>query len=115
MYFGLQAEPNVNLLKDAYTKNGQIKSGKVICDYFLENGSYLKLANLSLSYSPKIHIPHVNSFRIYGTVRNVFTITKYTGLDPESVNVTGLTPGYGDLDVYPTTRTFTLGLNFILK
>ncbi|SFV27226.1 SusC/RagA family TonB-linked outer membrane protein [Thermoflavifilum thermophilum] len=115
MYFGLQAEPNVNLLKDAYTRNGQIKSGKVICDYFLENGNYLKLANLSLSYSPKINLPHVNSIRIYGTIRNLFTLTKYTGLDPESVNVTGLTPGYGDLDVYPTTRTFTLGVNLILK
>ncbi|MCL6524945.1 MAG: SusC/RagA family TonB-linked outer membrane protein [Thermoflavifilum sp.] len=115
MYFGLQAEPNVNLLKDAYTRNGQIKSGKVITDYFLENGNYLKLANLSLSWSPKLKIPHVSNLQVYGTVRNVFTLTSYTGLDPESVDVTGLTPGLGSLDVYPTTRTFTLGVNLIFQ
>lgn len=114
MYFGLQAEPNVNLLKDAYTRNGDITSGKVICDYFLESGDFFKLDNLTLGWSRSLNNSKLRSFRVYGTVRNVFTITKYTGLDPTTVSVTGLTPGFGSLDVYPIARNFSLGvqLNF---
>ncbi|WP_295118462.1 SusC/RagA family TonB-linked outer membrane protein [uncultured Chitinophaga sp.] len=109
MYYGLQAEPGINLLKDAYGRNGQITSTKLITDYFLEKGDYFKLDNITLGWSPKLPVKQVNSFRIYGAVRNVFTITKFTGLDPTQVGITGLTPGYGNLDVYPITRTFTLG------
>jgi TonB-dependent starch-binding outer membrane protein SusC len=109
MYYGLQAEPGVNLLKDAFERNGQITSGKVITDYFLENGNYLKLENLTIGWSPKLGVKQISNFRLYGTIRNVFTITKYTGLDPTTVGVTGLTPGYGDLNVYPITRTFSIG------
>ncbi|MGJ7033895.1 SusC/RagA family TonB-linked outer membrane protein [Niabella hirudinis] len=112
MYYGLQAEPAVNLLKDAYSRNGQIKSGKVITDYFLEDGSYTRLDNLTLGWKKQLQENTVgfNSLRVYGTVRNLFTITQYTGLDPAAVNVTGLEPGIGDFDVYPATRSFTLGL-----
>lgn len=110
MYYGLQAEPNVNLLEDAYGRNAQIKSGKVITDYFLESGDYFKLDNLTLGWTPKLGVKRINNFRIYGTIRNVFTITKYTGLDPTSVGITGLTPGYGDLNVYPVTRNYALGV-----
>ena len=109
MYYGLQAEPGVNLLKDAYERNGQITSGKVITDYFLENGNYLKLENLTIGWSPKLGVKQISNFRLYGAIRNVFTITKYTGLDPTTVSVTGLTPGYGDLNVYPITRTYSIG------
>lgn len=109
MYYGLQAEPNVNLLRDAYEKNGQITSGKVITDYFLESGDYFKLDNITLGWSPKLNISKVKGFRLYATVKNVFTITNYSGLDPTTVGVTGLTPGFGDLNVYPIARNFTLG------
>ncbi|MCK7560046.1 TonB-dependent receptor [Chitinophaga sedimenti] len=109
MYYGLQAEPGINLLKDAYGRNAQITSTKLITDYFLEKGDYFKLDNLVLGWAPKIPIKQVNSFRLYGAVRNVFTMTKFTGLDPTQVGITGLTPGYGNLDVYPVTRTFTFG------
>jgi len=112
MYYGLQAEPGVNLLTDAYDRNGHIKSGKVITDYFLENGDYLRLDNITLGWTANLNREkyRISNLRLYGTVRNVFTITKYTGLDPAAVNVTGLTPGVGPLDLYPTTRSFTLGL-----
>ncbi len=114
MYYGLQAEPGVNLLKDAYEKNGAITSGKVITDYFLENGDYFKLDNITLGWSPKFKINRVRSIRVYGTIKNAFTLTKFTGLDPTTVGVTGLTPGYGDLNVYPITRNVSLGaqINF---
>jgi len=113
MYFGLQAEPGVNLLKDAYTRNGHITSGKVITDYFLEPGDYFRLDNITLGWSPSIH-SFIKNLRVYGTVRNVFTVTKYSGLDPMQVGVTGLTPGFGSLDVYPIARTFSLGLQVTL-
>lgn len=109
MYYGLQIEQGTNLLKDAYTRNAHIKSSKLITDYFLDNGDYFRLDNLTLGWSPKMQSKIVSNFRLYGSVRNVFTITKYSGLDPTSVGVTGLTPGYGDLSLYPVTRTFTLG------
>ncbi|MBF9255124.1 SusC/RagA family TonB-linked outer membrane protein [Pontibacter sp. 172403-2] len=110
MYYGLQAEPGVNLLEDAYTRNGQIKSGKVITDYFLESGNYFKLDNLTLGWTPKLGVERIKNFRIYGTVRNVFTLTNYSGLDPAAIGVTGLTAGYGSLDVYPIARNYALGV-----
>jgi len=110
MYYGLVAEPGVNLLKDAYSRNGQITSGKVICDYFLEDGDYIKLDNLTLGWSPKIKSNHFRNLRLYGTVKNVFTLTKFTGLDPTTVSISGLEPGIVDLNVYPITRNYTLGV-----
>lgn len=109
MYYGLQGEASTNLLQDAYGRNDHIKSGKVITDYFLESGDFVKLDNLTIGWSPKLGVDQISNFRIYGSVRNVFTLTGYTGLDPASVGVVGLTPGYGSLDVYPTTRNFALG------
>lgn len=110
MYYGLTAEPNVNLLKDAFGKNAHIKSGKVMTDYFLENGDYFKLDNLTLGWTAPIKNNYISNIRIYGSIRNVFTITKYSGLDPTTVNITGLEPGIGDLNVYPIARNYTLGL-----
>jgi hypothetical protein len=109
MYYGLQAEQGINLLKDAYTRNGHIKSSKLITDYFLEKGDYFRLDNLTLGWTPKVNSKIVSNLRLYGSVRNVFTLTGYSGLDPTAIGVAGLTPGYGDLGLYPVTRTFTLG------
>ncbi len=109
MYYGLQGEAGTNLLTDAYDRNDHIKTGKVITDYFLEDGDFVKLDNITLGWSPKLGVKQISNFRIYGSVRNVFTITGYSGLDPASVGVAGLTPGYGSLDVYPTRRNFALG------
>lgn len=110
MYYGLTAQPNVNLIKDAYTRNGHIKGEKQIVDYFLENGDYIKLDNITLGYTPKIKSKYISNFRIYATARNVFTITKYTGIDPAGVNIVGLTPGIGNLDVYPSTTNISFGV-----
>lgn len=81
--------------------------------YYVENGSYMKMKYLKLSYSlPKNLIKKIGATNldVYGQVENVFTITKYKGLDPE------ILPGeYGariDNGAYPRPRTFTIGLNF---
>lgn len=112
MYYGLQAQSDINLLKDAFDRNGHITSPKVITDYFLENGNYLRMDNITLGWTASMNREkyRISSLRVYGTVRNVFTITKYSGLDPAATNVTGLEPGIGSLDLYPITRSFTLGL-----
>lgn len=72
-------------------------------DYFLENASFLKMDNLTVGYSFKKLFTHKLSGRVSASVQNVFTITNYSGLDPECGGV--------DSNVWPRPRTFTLGLN----
>lgn len=111
MYYGLQSQAGVNLLEDAFTRNNHIQSSKVISDYFLEDGDYFKLENVTLGWTPNVSgIKYLKKLRIFGTVRNVFTITDFSGLDPTVVGVTGLEPGMGGLDVYPITRNYSLGV-----
>jgi iron complex outermembrane receptor protein len=73
-------------------------------DLYVEDGSFLRLDNLTLGYTmPKFR--NVNQVRVYGTAQNVFTTTKYTGIDPLA-GVNGI-----DNNLYPLSRTFTVGLN----
>lgn len=112
MYYGLQNVPVTNLLEDAYTRNDAIKGDKIYCDYFLENGNFLKLEELTLGY--KIPLPDnkwIQSLRSYFSVNNVFTLTGYTGGDPANINVNGVEPGIETTSIYPVARTFTLGLS----
>lgn len=112
MYYGLQNVPVTNLLEDAYTRNDAIKGDKIYCDYFLENGNFLKLEELTLGY--KIPLPDnkwIQSLRCYFSVNNVFTLTGYTGADPANINVNGVEPGIETTSIYPVARTFTLGLS----
>lgn len=80
--------------------------------YYVENGSYMKMKYLKLSYSlPKNIISKIGATNldVYGQAENVFTITGYKGLDPEL-----LPAEYGariDNGAYPRPRTFTIGLN----
>lgn len=118
MYMGLQAEPEVNLLHSAYKENAHIKGGKKVCDYFLESGNYLKLDNITIGYTPKIKTKWISNLRVYATMKNVFTLTSYSGMDPATIKTTGLWPGLrssgaddsNPLDVYPTTRNLTFGV-----
>ena len=51
----------------------------------------------------------LGGLRLYATVRDLFVLTKYSGLDPE-VNINGLEPGFEERNVYPRTRTFMFGV-----
>lgn len=80
--------------------------------YYVENGSYMKMKYLKIGYDlpEKILKPwHCQGLNVYAQIENVFTITKYSGLDPELP-----LGGYGarvDNGPYPRSRNFTMGLN----
>jgi TonB-linked SusC/RagA family outer membrane protein len=80
-------------------------------DYFVENGSYLKLRNAQIGFNVprlilvKLHLPKL---RIYVNANNLLTITKYSGIDPE---VAGSNTGRGvDYGLYPQVRTVSGGI-----
>jgi TonB-dependent starch-binding outer membrane protein SusC len=81
---------------------------------YLEKGNYLKMANATLSYSIGNIGNNIKGLNVYVTGQNLFTITKFTGFDPE-VNVdknVGGVPSTGiEYIPYPTARVFTLGFN----
>ena len=89
-------------------KMGWVTYDAVLSDYFVQNGSFLKCDNITLGYSfqnlLKGHKYEGVSGRIYATASNVFTITKYKGIDPEVKD--GI-----DNSIYPRPITFMLGLN----
>jgi hypothetical protein len=86
-----------------------------ISDRYIENGSYLRLKNITLGYTfPKSLLKKIKleSLRVYANIQNLWTITGYDGYDPEigtstaSVNVMGLDNGR-----YPSPTTYSFGLN----
>lgn len=77
-------------------------------DRFVEDGSYLRIKNITLGYTMPTQIMQkikLSSARVYISGQNIFTLTNYSGFDPE-VGVNGI-----DNNVYPVTRTFTVGIN----
>ena len=103
-----------NRLDKAYGKNFVVSgsANPVVCDYFLEKGDYLKLDMMTLGYTLNLKdCPYLDRVRVYGTMKNIFTITKFSGVDPSSYQVNGLTPGaQGSRTYFPTTRQFIVGL-----
>ena len=88
--------------------HSMFSQAQYLSDYYLQDGSFLKLDNFTIGYTfPKLFKVAENnaSLNIFGTVQNICTLTKYTGIDPEVS--TGI-----DGTVYPRPRTFILGLKF---
>ena len=80
--------------------------------YYIENGDYLKLNNVTLGYNfNTTNLDVVDALRLYVSGNNLAIITGYSGIDPEIDRGSVLTQGTDDRDKYPSTRTFTLGLN----
>ena len=95
----------LNNLNTSFLKTG-FKTRRYLSDYYVENASFLKLDNLSLSYN----VGKINkwaSLTVSAMVQNVFTITGYSGTDPE-------VPNGMDNSFYPRPRTYSvsLGLQF---
>lgn len=122
-YLGTPAtQENANVLTSAYDggKYSKLTSPttySTLSDYFLEQGGFLKIDNVTLSYTQPIQTKFLQSVRIYATSRNLATFTKFTGGDPDLINVNGLYPGVnknpdnnGTLDYYPSTTQLLLGV-----
>ena len=88
-------------------------SNKLFSDFFVEDASFVRIQNIQLGYSiptDVIEKAGISKFRIYGSVNNAFTFTKYKGFDPAAT--TGDAIGGGiDGGFYPVTRQYLLGLN----
>lgn len=78
---------------------------------FLEDGSYFKLRSLTLAYTIALPKAHIKNMRIYLAGENLFTITNYSGVDPEVPSSDGSILGT-TITPYPSTRKFMLGVNF---
>ena len=78
--------------------------------YYIENGNYWKIDNLTFGYTFYPKTEWMENLRIYGSISNLAVITGYNGIDPE-VNISGLAPGQDDRARYPAARTFTLGVS----
>lgn len=88
--------------------NQYVNTAQAYVSYYVEDGNYLKIDNVVLGYTFNFK-KYVKKARLYISGQNLFTFTKYKGVDPE-VNYNGLTPGIDYVGGYPTTRTFTLGV-----
>lgn len=84
-----------------------------VSDFYLENGSFVRMKNIQLGYTfPQrlVSKAKLSSFRIYAAIDNAFTITKYTGFEPELGATSPLSLGI-DRGVYPQARSFRVGVN----
>ncbi|MDE7092000.1 MAG: TonB-dependent receptor, partial [Muribaculaceae bacterium] len=109
---GLKGSGSDNVLRSTYLKDRDVWSGGgVISSYFLENGDYFKLENVTLGYTLPIKNRRLlDTLRIYLAAKNLFTLTKYTGTDPSAVTSTGITPGIDVTSAYPSATQLTLGV-----
>ena len=116
--YGPQASQSMNVFMYDVTKNpdGVVYPNKSsFSDYYLENGSYLKLDNVTVGYTWGFKDnKYISSIRLYGTAQNLFTVTAYSGQDPE-VNTTSVwDAGIDKNNFYPRTGSVMVGLNMTL-
>lgn len=96
--------------------NGDPNENAAISSRFIEDGSYLRIQNVSLGYNFNNLLlkkfKGISNLRLYASVQNAYTFTKYSGFDPEvgAINGNAFLNGI-DLGRYPISRTYTIGLN----
>ena len=101
-----------NILVDAANESPNDLNAYKYSTRFIEDGSYLRLDNLTLGYDFGKVGRYIKKIRIYETINNLFVITNYTGIDPE-VEQGGTAPGVDSNNFYPKTRTFLFGVNVV--
>lgn len=102
-----------NMLKTAFDSvygKTVLNQDLAYVSHYIEDGDYWKIDNVTLGYTLDLNRLNVRNARIYVSGQNLLTITGYKGMDPE-VSFGGLAPGMDHRDKFPTTRTFTLGVN----
>jgi TonB-linked SusC/RagA family outer membrane protein len=96
----------------AVNAQGTSYFNKRFSTFLLEDGSFFRLKNLTLTYQFNLKkLPWLRSIRVFGSVTNVFTITNYSGYDPEVSISTGAMSPNVDYAAYPSSRTFSMGIN----
>ncbi|MBQ2248391.1 MAG: SusC/RagA family TonB-linked outer membrane protein [Tidjanibacter sp.] len=99
-------------MKDVNGTNVTYTNKANFSDYYLEDGSYIKLDNVTIGYTHRLpNDAAVKSLRVYVTAQNLLTITKYSGLDPEVDTNSVWSAGIDYCDFYPTVATVLFGLN----
>ena len=79
-------------------------------DFYVEDGSFVRVQNMQLGYNLNNQFLDIESFRLYVSVNNAFTFTKYKGFDPTTSSGAPIGGGF-DQGFYPNPRTFSLGVN----
>ncbi|MDR3250300.1 MAG: TonB-dependent receptor [Tannerella sp.] len=111
LYFGNLAWLPNNVMQSAINKNSDLHVSMQYSDYYLENGDFVKLDNVTLGYGvPLKSREWVRNLRVYVSAQNLATFTGYSGTTPE-VRDTGLTPGIEERTFYPVTTTLMFGIN----
>lgn len=88
-------------------------SNRVFSDYYVEDASYARIQNIQLGYTlpeSSLSMVGVKSLRIYASVNNLYTFTKYSGFDPAATSGAAIGGGI-DYGFYPTPRIYSAGIN----
>lgn len=93
---------------------GAYRQGK-FSDYYLENGGFFKLDNITVGYTFRFKDnKYVQSLRLHATAENVFTLTKYSGIDPDVNTADVWNPGIDASGFYPSTCNVMVGVNLTI-
>lgn len=114
MFYNNPKNKAYNMLSTAYDPiDGKVLNNDLVyVSNYIEKGDYWKIDNVTFGYTlPNTVLKGLKNARIFVSGLNLATITGYTGIDPEGVDMTGFAPGSDQRDKYPTTRTFTAGLS----
>jgi len=98
---GFLANGSRNVLETNFTGNGD---QYLLSDYYIENASFLRMDYINIGYNAGDLVSRNTNLRIGANVQNVFTVTKYKGVDPE-------VPGGIDNNFYPRPRIYSISLN----
>ncbi len=109
-----QSKSAYNIIKPMYEKNKDIKDTQFLTDRFLEDASFLKIEAISVGYNLNTSkwTRYLQKARLYLTLRDVYTFTKFSGMNPE-IPINGLAPGFEERSgssVYPQTLRCTAGV-----
>lgn len=106
--------PGKNVFKSAVSSGLGRDAGKTFSSRWIEDGSFVRLSNLTLSYDFNVKKTFISSMNVFISGQNLLLFTKYSGLDPEvnaEVSRTGTAPLGIDYLGYPSARTFSVGFN----
>ncbi len=111
-----ELNPNQHGVRAIWSLNAANKDNATVekTDYNIEDGSYLRISNITLGYTLPSAITkkaHLNNVRFYLTANNLYTFTKYSGFDPDVSTESSLLKRGVDSSAYPKTYSYVVGLN----